>query len=182
MTQEIYNNGPITCGISMTNELRNNYTGGVFVDKSGAGHYNHYVSVVGWGQTASEVKYWIAQNSYGPTWGEEGQFKILRGENNLGIENLCFFGVPSDTWTNDIRNKTLPNAALQLQPTVTAEPLNLPKYLSPSHSHMTPNYCDASWAFSVLQALADATLIKSNGQISKLFSAQVLLNCGVGTC
>lgn len=47
---------------------------------------------------------------------------------------------------------------------------------------MTPNYCDSSWAFSVVQALADATSIKSNGQISKLFSVQALLNCGVGNC
>lgn len=47
---------------------------------------------------------------------------------------------------------------------------------------MTPNYCEASWAFSVVQAIADSTLIRSNGQISKSFSVQALLNCGVGNC
>lgn len=151
-------------------------------------HYNHYVSIYGWGETQQGVKYWLVQNSYGPTWGEEGSFKIVRGENNLGIENLCYFGVPQDTWTQDIRNKTLPSSsALELNEVgpmdlPTAEPLNLPKFLTASSSHITPNYCDASWAFAVVQAMADSAYIRSSGQISKHFSAQVLLNCGVGTC
>jgi len=39
------------------------------------------------------------QNSYGPTWGEEGNFKLLRGENNLGIESSCYWASFSKTWT-----------------------------------------------------------------------------------
>lgn len=84
MREEIYNNGPITCGISVTNELKG-YTSGIFTDKTGVYNYNHYVSVYGWGETANGEKYWNIQNSYGPTWGEEGTFKLRRGENNLGI-------------------------------------------------------------------------------------------------
>lgn len=62
------------------------------------------------------------------------------------------------------------------------EPLPLPKYLTPSTSSVTPNYCDSSWAFAVAQAIADSASIKSNGLVVKFLSAQVLLNCGVGTC
>lgn len=105
----------------------------------------------------------------------------MRGENNLGIETICHFGNLLDTWTQDIRNKTLPSSP-SLYEAVEAEPLNLPKFLTPTLSAMTPNYCDASWAFSVVQAIADSTLIRSNGQISKSFSVQALLNCGVGNC
>jgi hypothetical protein len=111
--EEIYNNGPVACGLAVTAELKN-YTSGIFEDKSGVYTYNHYVSIYGWGETAAGVKYWQVQNSYGPTWGEEGTFRIVRGQNNLGIENLCYFGVPLDTWTQDIRNKTLPNSVLTL--------------------------------------------------------------------
>jgi len=33
-------------------------------------------------------------------------FKLLRGENNLGVENDCSWAVPLDTWTEDLRNNT----------------------------------------------------------------------------
>ncbi len=33
-------------------------------------------------------------------------FKLLKGENNLGIELDCSWGVPMNTWTDDIRNNT----------------------------------------------------------------------------
>lgn len=45
----------------------------------------------------------ILKRSY---WGIKGFFKLLRGENNLGIENDCSWGVPKDTWTEDVRNNT----------------------------------------------------------------------------
>lgn len=40
--------------------------------------------IYGWGEEGSK-KYWLAQNSYGPTWGEDGSIKIARGTNTLGI-------------------------------------------------------------------------------------------------
>lgn len=30
--------------------------------------------------------------------GELGYFRIIRGKNNLGIEDRCHYGVPKDTW------------------------------------------------------------------------------------
>lgn len=67
----------------MTDALKN-YTGGVFQDKTGANLINHHVMVYGWGSNATH-KWWNAMNSYGPGWGEDGNFKIIRGVNNLGI-------------------------------------------------------------------------------------------------
>ena len=60
-------NGPVVCGISATLEFKM-YIKGVFEDTSGAYDHNHYMMIYGWGQENNQ-KYWLAQNSYGPTWG-----------------------------------------------------------------------------------------------------------------
>ena len=33
-------------------------------------------------------------------------FRLIRGIDNTGIEKGCSYGVPKDTWTEDIRNTT----------------------------------------------------------------------------
>ncbi|CAG9531052.1 unnamed protein product [Cercopithifilaria johnstoni] len=51
----------------------------------------HSVRLLGWGEdysTGLPVKYWIAANSWGPNWGENGTFRILRGENHCDIESF----------------------------------------------------------------------------------------------
>ena len=32
------------------------------------------------------MKYWIVRNSYGPNWGESGNFRVRRGMNDFGCE------------------------------------------------------------------------------------------------
>ena len=49
MMNEIYQRGPITCAIAVTQELIN-YTGGIFNDKSGDKDLDHDISVTGWGE------------------------------------------------------------------------------------------------------------------------------------
>lgn len=103
---EIYQRGPVTCAIAVTQELVN-YTGGVFVDKSGKKTLDHDISVVGWGEE-NGTKFWTIRNSWGTYWGEKGNFRLIRGIDNLGIESTCGWAVPRDTWTNDERNTTKP--------------------------------------------------------------------------
>ena len=38
------------------------------------------------------MKYWLCANSWSKYWGDNGFFKIKRGENYLGIESGVFFG------------------------------------------------------------------------------------------
>jgi len=45
------------------------------------------VVVVGWGQDDEENKYWIVRNSYGTKWGQNGDFLIRRGQDDLGFES-----------------------------------------------------------------------------------------------
>lgn len=48
---------------------------------------SHTVLIIGWGyDEKDETKYWIVRNSYGPTWGQSGDFYVERGSDAFGIE------------------------------------------------------------------------------------------------
>jgi len=58
-----------------------NYKSGIYTRKSFNYVGDHDVKVVGWGHDATTgMNYWIAQNSWGPAWGEDGFFRIHEGE------------------------------------------------------------------------------------------------------
>ena len=51
-------------------------------------YVNHSVLLIGWGQDdETGMKYWICRNSYGPDYGERGNFRIRRGLNDCGVES-----------------------------------------------------------------------------------------------
>ena len=93
MMAEIYARGPITCTIAIPDDLLE-YKGGVYRDTTGLKTLDHSISVAGWGEEEDGTKYWIARNSWGTFWGEQGWFRVIRGEDNLGIESDCQWAVP----------------------------------------------------------------------------------------
>jgi len=101
MMAEISSRGPIACTIAVT-EAFEQYTGGIFVDKTGANGLDHEISVVGYGVDPTDgTKFWIGRNSWGTYWGESGYFRIIRGINNLGIEANCDWATPNPAdWSN----------------------------------------------------------------------------------
>ncbi|XP_078504092.1 tubulointerstitial nephritis antigen isoform X2 [Lissotriton helveticus] len=52
----------------------------------------HSVKITGWGEVkgpnGEKQKFWIVANSWGKSWGENGYFRIIRGENECGIETM----------------------------------------------------------------------------------------------
>ena len=92
MRSEILQNGPITCRIHINNAFRS-YHGGIFTTREESRSI-HYISIIGWGK-ADGIPYWIARNSWGSYWGEQGYIRILRGVNLQGIEEECYWGIPS---------------------------------------------------------------------------------------
>ena len=62
------------------------YKSGV-LDNPGCGkRLDHGVLVVGYGTDSSLSKdYWKVKNSWGPTWGEKGFVRLVRGKNMCGV-------------------------------------------------------------------------------------------------
>ena len=104
MLQEIYQRGPISCGVAATDGLIK-YTGGIFNDTTGAKDLDHEISIVGFG-VENGTKYWKMRNSWGREWGEQGFARVIRGVNNIGIETDCSWATPLDTWTNSTKHVT----------------------------------------------------------------------------
>lgn len=87
MMEEISKNGPIEVCLSVYEDFRY-YKSGVYKHTTGRLLGGHAVTAVGYG-TDNGTPYWIIQNSWGPSWGESGYFRILRGSNECGIESQC---------------------------------------------------------------------------------------------
>jgi len=52
---------------------------------------DHSILIVGWGEE-NGVKFWIGMNTWGEQWGENGYFRIVRGQNECSVESMgdCF--------------------------------------------------------------------------------------------
>eukprot|EP00250_Pteridium_aquilinum_P015903 c22830_g1_i1 orf=169-1287(-) len=86
-------NGPLAIGINAV--FMQTYIGGVSCPYICSKHrLDHGVLLVGYGEKAysparmKEKPYWIIKNSWGPTWGEGGYYKICRGHNECGVDTM----------------------------------------------------------------------------------------------
>ncbi|KAH0570486.1 Cathepsin B [Spironucleus salmonicida] len=69
------------------------YEGGIYEHTSGYEEGGHAVMFVGFGEE-NGTPYWTVKNSWGNTFGENGFFRIARGQNECGIEDSCFLITP----------------------------------------------------------------------------------------
>eukprot|EP00761_Pharyngomonas_kirbyi_P013677 gb/GECH01013706.1/.p1 GENE.gb/GECH01013706.1/~~gb/GECH01013706.1/.p1 ORF type:complete len:500 (+),score=98.39 gb/GECH01013706.1/:1-1500(+) len=99
MRAEIKENGPIAVSFEVHSDFHN-YKGGIYrysgsdeiLEANGYRPWeptNHVVLIVGWGVSPDDgTKYWIVKNSWGKNWGENGYFRIVRGEDECAIESM----------------------------------------------------------------------------------------------
>jgi len=79
--------GPVSVGIyAAPGSPLQNYRSGVINDDDCPTQNNHAVLLVGYGHDSKTGKdYWKVKNSWGPSFGEDGYFRIVRGKNMCGI-------------------------------------------------------------------------------------------------
>jgi len=90
MQLAILRNGPIQAAFSVDSAFMQ-YKSGVF-NACGDIVGLHAISVLGWGTTSDNQKYWIIANSWGTSWGMDGIFYFARGDNICGIESNAYAG------------------------------------------------------------------------------------------
>ncbi|KAI1697667.1 papain family cysteine protease domain-containing protein [Ditylenchus destructor] len=90
MMQEIYNNGPVVATMDVYEDFYH-YASGVYSYTYGAFQGGHAVRIIGWG-SLNGVNYWLADNSWGKNWGQQGLFMIRRGVNEVYIESEISYG------------------------------------------------------------------------------------------
>lgn len=93
LLRALVESGPVAVSVSASSWA--NYESGIFDDCGKDAIIDHAVTLVGYGKQkaadGSDVKYWLIQNSWGESWGENGRIRLLRkdGEekNHCGVDN-----------------------------------------------------------------------------------------------
>ncbi|RCN52252.1 papain family cysteine protease [Ancylostoma caninum] len=89
---EIMTRGPVATTYDVYRDF-SYYKGGVYIHTEGQKTGAHAVKIIGWGKE-KDVPYWLVANSWNTDWGEDGYFRILRGENHCNIEKAAVYGLP----------------------------------------------------------------------------------------
>jgi len=102
--QMIMAGGPVETAFTVYTDFED-YAGGIYQHVTGEEAGGHAVKMVGWG-VENGVKYWKVANSWNPYWGEDGHFRILRGENHGGIEDSVVGSSNSAVWHKGVTPST----------------------------------------------------------------------------
>ncbi|CAH8826928.1 unnamed protein product [Trichobilharzia szidati] len=90
--KEILLNGPVTATLDMFTDFPI-YKSGIYKHITGNLVGMHTVRIIGWGEEDG-IAYWLCANSWNEDWGENGYFRIIRGENECFIESFVVAGIP----------------------------------------------------------------------------------------
>ena len=93
MMKEIYENGSIEGTFTVYEDFLD-YKSGIYQHITGASLGGLAIKIIGWGITDTGIKYWTVANCWGTNWGERGFFRIIRGKNECGIEEVANTGIP----------------------------------------------------------------------------------------
>ncbi|XP_077514649.1 cathepsin B-like [Amblyomma americanum] len=91
---EIFKNGPVEATYAVFADFPQ-YKTGVYQRHTDKILGYHAIRILGWG-VENGVPYWLVANSWNEHWGDKGYFKILRGQDECGIEDGISAGIPKE--------------------------------------------------------------------------------------
>lgn len=107
--EEIFKSGPVTSSMEVYEDFYYFNPNQNIYDWNGVGERigGHAVVIDGWGEEDG-VKYWWIRNSWGPDWGIDGYFKMVRGKNCCRIEENVITGLPNINGMSIFSNVGIP--------------------------------------------------------------------------
>lgn len=123
MRQEILINGPVVAPIMLVDDFLT-YRSGVYREMATATQLVnqdsqrqlHAVKFIGWGTTPDKEAYWIIENSWGSSWGEQGFARIAAGDptkkQTSFIQEWTFAGTPASSKLGLLDSATQEDATL----------------------------------------------------------------------
>ena len=84
IVKELNEYGPVTAIFTVCQDFMS-YESGIYTHVGGKKIGYHAIKIIGYGRTEDGTEYYICQNSWGETWGENGFFRIKRDEGGMGL-------------------------------------------------------------------------------------------------
>merc|ERR1719348_2062620 len=127
MAKWLFQNGPIS--IALNAFAMQFYMGGVshpFSFLCSPSGLDHGVLVVGYGVHTTRwlrrrQPYWLIKNSWGPSWGEAGYYKLYRGNGVCGINMAASSAIVEENTTTTSTTTTTTTTTTTPETTTTAE-------------------------------------------------------------
>jgi len=85
-------NGPIWVAFLVYEDFMD-YKTGIYENLYGQRLGGHAVRLLGWGEENGK-KFWRLANNWNTDWGEDGFFRMIRGQDECWIESLGIAAVP----------------------------------------------------------------------------------------
>ena len=109
---------PVACYLEVFGDFMN-YSSGVYEHVTGNYRGGHFVVLVGWDDA---LDCWICKNSWGEGWGENGYFRIKRGETEIGSWAMVQHYTPgSHPTATPVPDTPTPQPSPDITPTATPE-------------------------------------------------------------
>ncbi|KAL0695629.1 hypothetical protein Bca4012_062809 [Brassica carinata] len=98
---------PVSVGIFAKLDSIIHYSSGVYDAPDCGTDVTHAVTIVGYGTSPEGIKYWLAKNSWGATWGENGYIKLRRDvewPEGMWSGSVCFLSGCLTSLFDDVIN------------------------------------------------------------------------------
>ena len=95
--------GPVIAAMYAITSFKNTYRCGIYCSTQNefSRINGHAVEIVDYGTTTEGVNFWVVKNSWGSTWGENGYFRIIKGDPIMSGFNQYFAPVIKSNANNN---------------------------------------------------------------------------------